>query len=77
MEERPTLTLEAIEKPTWPIAIATLEQLGSWAVLALRLGTLALLQECTRAMAQPDAPVALVGEAQSLIDALRHMPWES
>lgn len=53
-----------------------LEQLGTWPTLALRLGILALLQECIRSMAQPGAPAALVTEAQALLDVLRHMPWE-
>lgn len=78
-DERPTVALDprTVTGPTWPVAIATLEQLGAWTVLAIRLGTLALLQECVRAMAQEDAPSSLISEAQALLDALRHMPWES
>lgn len=61
---------------SWPIVIASLEKIGSWTVLALRLGTLALLQECTRQMSLEDAPASLVDEARRLVEALAHMPWE-
>lgn len=79
-EERPTTVLDPRELTTtsvsWPLAIATLERLNNWAVLALRLGVLALLQECTRAMAQPNASPQLVVRARELVEALAHMPWE-
>ena len=76
-DERPTVGLDPKTiAPSWPLALAMLEQIGPWTALAIRLGTLALLQECVRAMAQPDAPAELVGEAQALLDALRHMSWE-
>ena len=54
----------------WPIAVAALERVNTWAVLAVRLGALALLQECTRAMAQPSAPKRLVVRAREIVDAL-------
>ncbi len=60
----------------WPYAIAALERLNSWAVLALRLGTLALLQECTRAMGQSRARRSLVARAKELVQALELLPWE-
>lgn len=60
----------------WPIAIATLEQLGAWTVFAMRLGTLALLQDCVKRMAAEDASASLIAEAQVLLDALRHMPFD-
>jgi hypothetical protein len=79
-EERPTTVLDPRELTTvsssWPLAVATLERLNNWAVLALRLGTLALLQECTRAMSQPNASPQLVMRARELVEALAHMPWE-
>lgn len=77
-DEHPTTVLDprTVTGPSWPIVLATLEQIGSWTTLAMRLGILALLQECTRAMALPNAPASLVNEAQMLVDALRHMPWE-
>ena len=78
-EERPTTVLDPRELTagvSWPLAVATLERLNNWAVLALRLGTLALLQECTRAMSQPNASPQLVVRARELVEALAHMPWE-
>ncbi len=77
-EDKPTVALDprTITGPTWPIVLATLEQLGSWTVLAIKLGMLALLQNKVREMAQENAPASLINEAQTLLDALRHMPWE-
>ncbi|HSX22269.1 MAG TPA: hypothetical protein VLE97_05790 [Gaiellaceae bacterium] len=63
--------------PSWPLAIASLEQLSGWAVLALRLGTLALIQQCVRELAQPDAPADLVVRLRVLTEALAHMPLEA
>lgn len=60
----------------WQYAVAALERINTWSVMALRLGILALLQECTRAMAQPNAPAKLVTRARELIDALGKMPWD-
>jgi len=74
--ERPTTALDPKTMTGWPIAIATLEQLGAWTVFAMRLGTLALLQDCVKRMADEGASIELLGEAQALLDALRHMPWE-
>jgi hypothetical protein len=64
-------------KPSWPVAIATLEQLSGWAVFALRLGTLALIQECVRELSQRDARADLVVDLRQLIEALAHMPLEA
>lgn len=64
-------------KPTWPIVIASLEQLADWAVLALRLGTLALIQECVRELAQRDAKAKTVTRLRELVDVLAHMPFEA
>ena len=64
-------------KVTWPIVIASLEQLSDWAVLALRLGTLALVQECVRELAQRDARAAVVVRLRELVEALAQMPYES
>lgn len=64
-------------RPTWPIVFASLEQLSSWGVLALRLGTLALIQECVRALAQPNARADLVARLRELVDALARMPFDS
>lgn len=60
----------------WPYAIASLERLNTWAVMALRLGILALLQECVRAMAQPTAKRTLITRAQELLQALERLPWD-
>jgi len=64
-------------RPSWPIAIATLEQLSGWAVLALRLGTLALIQQCVRELAEEDASADIIVRLRVLTDALAHMPLET
>lgn len=63
--------------PSWPIIIASLEQLSDWAGLALRLGTLALIQECVRELAQRDAKRETVARLRVLVDALAHMPFDA
>ena len=74
---RPTVELDPRAlTSSWPIVLAMMEQLAPWTVLALRLGTLALVQECVRAMTAPNAPGHLVVELESLVDALRYMPWD-
>lgn len=77
-EEKPTVVLDprTITGPSWPIVLATMEQLGSWTTLAIKLGILAMLSNVVRRMCEPDAPASLVGEAQTLLDALRFMSWE-
>lgn len=64
-------------RPSWPTTIAALEQLASWGGLALRLGTLALIQQCVRELAEPNAHPALVVRMRMLTDALAHMPLET
>jgi hypothetical protein len=63
-------------KPSWPILVASLEQLSDWAVLALRLGTLALIQECVRELAQRDAKAHHIVRLRELVEVLAHMPFE-
>lgn len=76
-DPRATVRLDpTMLKPSWPIVIATLEQLAEWSVLALRLGTLALIQECVRELEQRDARKEVVVRLQALVDALAHMPYE-
>lgn len=64
-------------KPTWPIVIASLEQMSDWAVFAFRLGTLTLIQNCVRQLAEPDANADLVVQLRTLTEALAHMPLEA
>ena len=64
-------------RPSWPIAIASLEQLSGWAVLALRLGTLALIQQCVRELSEEKARADLIVRLRTLTDALAHMPLET
>lgn len=64
-------------RPSWPMAIATLEQLSGWAVLALRLGTLALIQQCVRELAEEDARADVIVRLRALTEALAHMPLEA
>lgn len=61
-------------KPSWPIVIASLEQLAGWAVAALRLGTLAIIQERAKELSKSDAKPELVADLLTLVDALAHMP---
>ena len=76
-DPRPTVRLDPKDlKVTWPIVIASLEQLTEWATFALRLGTLALIQECVRELAEPDARADVVVRLRELVEALAHMPYE-
>jgi hypothetical protein len=78
IETRPTVRLDPNDlKPSWPIVVASLEQLADWAVLALRLGTLALIQECVRDLAQREAKAEGVARLRQLVEALAHMPFDS
>jgi hypothetical protein len=65
------------DQPSWSLTNAVLERHGEWATLAFRLGILALLQECVRAMAEPNARVGLVMTARELVDALAHLSWDA
>jgi hypothetical protein len=64
-------------RPSWPIAIASLERLSDWCVFALRLGTLALIQECVRELAEENARAGAIVRLRALTDALAHMPLEA
>ncbi len=63
-------------KPSWPIVVASLEQLADWAVFALRLGTLALINECVRDLAQRGASRETLERLRGLVEALGHMPFD-
>jgi hypothetical protein len=74
----PTVRLDPKDlRPSWPIAIASLEQLSDWAVFALRLGTLALIKNCVSELAQHDTRADLVAHLRELVDALARMPLEA
>lgn len=60
----------------WPLVMASLEQLGTWGIQALRLGLLSLLCESIRAMARPGATAEHVARVREYVDALAHLPWE-
>ena len=64
-------------RPSWPIAIASLEQLSGWAVLALRLGILALIQQCVRELAEEHTRPEVIVRLRALTEALAHMPLEA
>ena len=64
-------------KVTWPIVVATLEQLSDWTVFALRLGILALIKECVNELAQRDGSVTAVARLRELVDALAQLPYET
>lgn len=80
-DKRPTkpLTPEEIMSsgPSILIVMASLEQYAPWARYAFKLGTLALLQECTQSMAEPNAGPELVVKARELVEVLAHLPWET
>ena len=59
-----------------PMALAALERLGPQYVLALRLGTLALIQAAVRELAQPSASRADVDDLQKLVTSLSQMPFD-
>ena len=74
---RPTVQFDPTDlRPSWPIVVASLEQLADWAALALRLGTLALINECVRELAQREAKRETLVRLRELVDALAHMPFE-
>lgn len=78
LETRPTVRLDPKDlRPSWPLALALLEQMGPWPVRALRLGTLALIQATTRDLAQPHARADLVAQLRDLVEALARMPFEA
>jgi len=78
IDTRPTVRLDPADvRPSWPVVVATLEQISDWAALALRLGILALMQECVRALAQPDARAELVVRMRELVEALAHLPFDA
>lgn len=77
MSTRPTVRLEPGDlKPSWSIVIAMLEQLSAWGTFALRLGTLALIQECVRDLTARDADYVAVERMRELVEALARMPLE-
>jgi hypothetical protein len=76
-DARATVKLDVKDlKPSWPIVVAMLEQLGDWPARALRLGILALAQSCIRELANQDASAEHVARLRELADALAHVPLE-
>jgi hypothetical protein len=60
----------------WQYAVASLERLNTWAVRALRMGTLWLLQRVVVEMARPGAKPELLARAKELLAALERLPWD-
>ena len=76
-DPRPTVRLDLRDlKPSWAMVNATLEQMAPWGPFALRLGLLALAQNCVRELAHRDAPRETLVRLRELVDALAHMPYE-
>lgn len=74
-QTRPTVRLDMRNlKPTWPVVIATLQQLSDWGAFAMRLGTLALIQTSVHELTRTNAKADLVVHLRALTDALAHMP---
>lgn len=61
----------------WPLAVAALEAAAPFATVALRIGLTELLMEAARAMRDESAGPEFVVRAQAIIDALRHVPWDT
>lgn len=73
-----TVRLDARDfQASWPMALASLEKIAGWGTLALRLGTLALIQECVRELAFEEARADTLVRLRALTDALAHMPLET
>lgn len=73
---RPTVKLDpSALKPSWPIVVAYLEQFKPWGTMALRLGILALIQDCVRDLALYNADAGQVERLRDLVDSLAHMPF--
>ncbi|HSX22266.1 MAG TPA: hypothetical protein VLE97_05775 [Gaiellaceae bacterium] len=76
-DARETVRLDVKDlKPSWPIVVAMLEQLGEWPARALRLGILALAQNCIRELANQNASAEDVARLRELADALAYVPLE-
>jgi hypothetical protein len=74
---RPTVQLDPDNlKPSWPIVNASLEQLNACGPLALRLGILALIQDCVRDLALADSDGSAVARLRELVEMLAHMRFE-
>ena len=68
-------------KPSWPIVLAELEQLSAESstesVFAMRLGILALIQECVRDLTSRSASRERLADLRRLVETLAQMPFES
>jgi hypothetical protein len=74
---RPTVRIDPSElKPSWPIAIATLERLGDWTILAMRLGVLSLINNCVRELCEPNASADHIARLRELVEVLAHLPFD-
>lgn len=60
----------------WQYAIAALERIGPWAVNAMRMGILLVLQQCIRDLAKPKASRDLLTRASELLKVLDQIPWD-
>lgn len=75
LDARPTVRLDPT-KPSWPVVVASLEQLNTWALLAFRLGILALIQECVRELATVTPREGVLSRLRELVDVLVYLPLE-
>ncbi len=77
VDSRPTVRLDPTDlKPSWPVMIAMLDQLGAWLPFALRLGVLALINNCVRELAEPTASPETIVRLRELVEMLAHLPLE-
>jgi hypothetical protein len=71
---RPTRKLGPQEiKPSWAVAVAYLDELTPWGILALRTGILELIRQCTHEM-EDDADPILIMRLRELTEALARLP---
>lgn len=77
-DDKPTVRLDAADvKVSWPLAIATLEQIDPRLVFALRLGLLTFIQQCINQAKEPDAKAVVVVNFRTYVEWLAHVPWET
>lgn len=60
----------------WDLAVASLELAAPWATHALKVGIVALINECMREIARPGGTKQSTVRAEELLKALRKMPYD-
>lgn len=75
-DPHPTVKLDpSTIKPSWPIVLAYLEQLGLDG-MAIRLGVISLMYGELRELAKPRAAPEHVNRLRDLVEVLAHLPLD-